>query len=95
MDSTTPVNKWPYDMLRSPRQRYEGDPIFKSLVDAMVAYIEQAEFTPSELRQAATYASIRHAMRSSEPCVIPRRMVEHLRTLEEWLDSEITQRSDE
>ena len=41
-----------------PREKYQTDSQFHALVDMMVAYIHQCDFTPSELRQASILASI-------------------------------------
>lgn len=51
----------------SPEQRYLSDPHFKVLVDTMVAYIQEAKFTPSELREAAIFAAIIYETRFSTP----------------------------
>jgi hypothetical protein len=40
-------------------ERYQTDPAFRMLVDSMTACIEQAQFTPSEIREAAMLAQIR------------------------------------
>lgn len=42
----------------SVRERYNSDPTFHTLVDMMVAFIFDAKFTPSEMREAAILASI-------------------------------------
>lgn len=43
-----------------PEERYERDPIFRSLVDTMTHFIITAQYTPTELREAALLASIRY-----------------------------------
>lgn len=40
------------------KERYQNDNHFHALVDMMVAHIQQAQFTPSEMREAAILASI-------------------------------------
>lgn len=40
------------------RDRYLNDPMFHTLVDTMCAAIERAEFTPTEIREAAMLAQI-------------------------------------
>ncbi len=43
-----------------PSARYERDPDFRYLVDAMLHMIVKAKFTPTELREAATLAAIKY-----------------------------------
>ena len=44
----------------TPADRYMRDPAFKVLVDSMVAAIQQCQYSPSEMREAALLASIRY-----------------------------------
>jgi len=44
----------------SPDEKYRRDTQYRMLVDAMEAMIHQAQFTPSEIREAAIYAAIRY-----------------------------------
>ncbi len=44
--------------MKTMRERYLNDTHFKVLVDMMVNHIQQARFTPSEMREAAILASI-------------------------------------
>lgn len=39
-------------------ERYQSDPAFRGLVDQMQVAIERAEFTPTEIREAAMLAQI-------------------------------------
>jgi len=48
------------DLLKSPRDRYQNDPVFRTLVDTMVCCIDRCQTTPSEMRDAAIMASIIH-----------------------------------
>jgi len=43
-----------------PRERYFTDPVFKMMVDQMVSHLLQANYTPSEMREAALLASIKY-----------------------------------
>jgi hypothetical protein len=90
MDSTTPVNNPPWNIMHTPEQRYRDDPLFRQLVDAMQAWIERADFTPSELRQAAVFASIRHAQTHirHDRIMLDRDAAMHLRSLEQWCHAE-------
>ena len=57
---------------RTPAQnRYESDPAFRVLVDHMEANIHAAEYTPSEMREAALLASIHYELRSVRSMVLP------------------------
>jgi hypothetical protein len=44
--------------MRSVRDRYLTDAVFHQLVDTLHALISQAEFTPTEIREAAMLAQI-------------------------------------
>lgn len=44
----------------SLKERYQNDNAFRSLVDMMECQIAKAEFTPSEIRQAALLACINY-----------------------------------
>jgi hypothetical protein len=44
--------------MKTPRDRYNNDAQFSTLVDMMVNHIINAHFTPSEMREAAIMASI-------------------------------------
>lgn len=74
--------------LSSPRDRYENDPAFNKLINMMEAVIHSGDFTPSEIRQAAVYASIKYEMMHIRARVIPGHLVESMRILEEWVDEE-------
>ena len=44
----------------TPDARYRRDPKFRSLVDMMEAHIHSADFTPTEMREAALLAAIHY-----------------------------------
>lgn len=54
MSSDKPTPVWE----RTPDARYRGDAKFRALVDMMEAYLHNADFTPSEMREAALLAAI-------------------------------------
>ena len=67
--------------MKSPKERYESDPQFHALVNIMISYIQQAQFTPTEMREAAVLASIiyeQHNIR--HPWIMSKE-------LEKWLNS--------
>jgi cob(I)alamin adenosyltransferase len=79
--------------MKSPREKYQNDVRFKALVDMMLAHIEQCNFTPSEMREAATLASILHEQKilskmrlsnAESPSLKP--IEEALDALEKWID---------
>ena len=49
--------------MKSPKEKYINDPEYHHLVDTLEQLIEQARFTPSELREACILASINYEMR--------------------------------
>ena len=58
------------------REKYLYDNQFKALVDLMVSYIHKADFTPSEMRQAAMLASIIYEERNLHKMVFVEKDVE-------------------
>ncbi len=57
--------------MKTPNEKYENDNNYRQLVDTLTALIQQAEFTPSEIREACMLACIRHEhYRRVRPVVI-------------------------
>ena len=57
----------------SPEDRYRSDPQFKVLVDILEAAVQRAEYTPTELREAAMLAAIHYeSYRVHRPFIAPR-----------------------
>lgn len=81
-DSTTPVNNPPWNLLNTPEERYRNDPVFRGAVDAMQYQLEHANFTPSELRQAAIMACILYERRHIDPTITDCKAIGYLRSLE-------------
>ena len=48
--------------MKTPNEKYENDPAYRQLVDMLEEFIVQAEFTPSEIREACMLACIRHEL---------------------------------
>jgi hypothetical protein len=73
--------------MKSPRERYNNDPQFATLVKLMVAHLHQCNYTPTEMREAAMLASIIYQQETaySKPYFLPKEV-------EEWLDSGEEQR---
>jgi hypothetical protein len=60
--------------MKTPQEKYQNDPKYRMLVDTMENLIHQAEFTPSEVREAAMFACIKYEYcRPPRPMFIPKR----------------------
>lgn len=69
------------------RDKYQNDSHFHALVDLMAAQIEQCNFTPSEMREAAILASIIYEENNLRSYVIVEEEMEGaLRTIRRRLD---------
>jgi hypothetical protein len=62
--------------MMTPDERYHRDVQFKQLVDIMINAIRQAQFTPTELREAAILAAIKYEQR-----IGPKEMMNRMRGL--------------
>ena len=49
--------------MKTPKEKYANDHNYRRLVDMLEALIVQAEFTPSEIREACVLACINHEYR--------------------------------
>jgi len=54
--------------MMTPRERYQNDPEFHTLVDTIFMTIERCQYTPTELREAVMLAAIMH----EEKCPFPK-----------------------
>lgn len=70
--------------MKTPREKYMNDPEYNHLVQTLEKFIEQARFTPSELREAAVLACINYEMRHVREFVIDPRTEDAFRVLDEW-----------
>jgi len=57
--------------IHKAREMYINDPVFHSIVDAMYVGIAQMQYTPSELRAAAMFASIKFEQEHSRSHFFP------------------------
>lgn len=72
-------------MSNIPVDRYLNDNEFRTLVDWLEHYIHHAQFTPSEMREAATLACIHYEMNRLDPRVIvPEEVNDALEILKVW-----------
>ena len=64
----------------TPRERFHTDANFRALVNMAYNFIQQCQFTPTELREAVMLAAIIHAERNPMPPL-------HLeKDITNWLD---------
>ena len=57
--------------MKTPNEKYANDPSYRQLVDMLTALIDQAKYTPSEIREACMLACIRYEhYRRTGPVVI-------------------------
>jgi hypothetical protein len=74
--------------MKTPREKYMNDPEYHHLVMTLERLIEQARFTPSELREACMLAAINCEMRHVHGSKIDPRAMDALDTLERhFIDS--------
>lgn len=71
--------------MKTPKDKYLNDPEYHHLVQTLEGLIEQAQFTPSELREACVLASINYEMRHIREMNIDPRAEEAMRVLDEWV----------
>jgi hypothetical protein len=76
--------------MKTPRDKYQSDNHFKTLVDTMVEYIRKCNFSPSEMREAAILASIIYEeyRMNYNPVIVNNKMEKALREIERYLDTE-------
>ncbi len=75
----------------SVHERYNNDAQFRQLVDYMIFLIQRAQFTPSELREAAILVSIKYEQRRIPDLSIAlqEQVIRHLKVAESLLDKEV------
>lgn len=74
--------------MKTPRDKYLTDNHYKVLVESMVNQIEQCNYTPSEMREAAILASIMYEERHIRyTTVINEDIDKALRGLYKWVET--------
>lgn len=56
--------------MTNPRDRYLTDGHFRTLVDALYCALEAAQFTPTEVREAAMLAQIKYEELHIRPMIV-------------------------
>jgi|GEM_PF-1413982 len=79
--------------MKTPREKYMNDPEYHHLVRTLEQLIEQAKFTPSELREACILASINYKMRHIRDHNLPSNIRDAFRVLDEFIYKPKTQRA--
>ncbi len=83
--------------MMSAHERYKTDAQFRFLVDAILGALHQAEYTPSEVREAAILACIKYEMTHLKAMrmTLDHEAGRHLQALESWmLATETKERTD-
>ena len=69
--------------MKTPDEKYANDPSYRQLVDMLTALIDQAKYTPSEIREACMLACILHEQyRRMRPVVISAEAARAMEVLE-------------
>lgn len=81
--------------MKTPQEKYHNDPEYRAFVDYIHGFISAAKLTPSEVREAATLASIHYEMNAARKTsfVITTKAWEALKVLEDFTTSESGSRS--
>ncbi len=53
--------------MKTAQEKYENDPDYHMLVETLYAWIVKHRYTPSELREAAMFASIMYEQNNVRP----------------------------
>jgi len=78
-----------YDTMKTPRAKYDNDPAYRNLVQMLMAQIMQANYTPSEIREAALFACIQYEqMNVRKIYAFPKEQIAALDTMRKWSETE-------
>jgi len=72
--------------MKSPKDKYMNDPEYHHLVNTLEKLIEQARFTPSELREACVLASINYEMKHIRDHNINPKVMNAFVTLDKFIE---------
>ena len=70
---------------QTPKDRLLNDPEYNNLVRMLESLIEQARFTPSELREACILACINYEMRHVRQHTIPKEVEHSIKILDDFV----------
>jgi len=70
--------------MKTPKDKYNNDPMYQTLVDTMVAHMHQCYYTPSEMREAAILASILYEEQKIRGMEVPELVRKAFGTLIKW-----------
>jgi len=73
--------------MKTPKEKYMNDPEYYHLVRTLEGLIEQARFTPSEMREACVLACINYEMRHIRDQRIHPEVIDAFRTLDKFICS--------
>ena len=71
--------------MKTPKDKYMNDPEYRYFVKMIEQMIEQARFTPSELREMCMLACINYEMRHVREHTIDPRLDEAFRVLDDFV----------
>jgi len=57
--------------MKTPREKYQNDPLYKQMVDCLTAMIHNCQFTPSEMRESVILACIVYEEQQIRRIVFP------------------------
>ena len=72
--------------MKSPREKCMNDPHYNHLVCTLEGFIHDAQFTPSELREACVLASINYEMKHIRQVGVDPRVEAALLTLDKFAE---------
>ena len=72
--------------MMTPEEKYNNDAMYRSLVQSLEALLHQANFCPSEIREAAMLACVHHEMRQTRSVFVemPSNVIEAMDRLNDW-----------